>query len=435
MILLRKFTAICLICIIFISTLTGCFDAREVTEMTYVYSIGMEKGVKDKLRISIQIPTFKGSETEAAKNNMPNVTSEQSGDILTIIIDCPTFYIGINMLNTFLSREVSYMHTKYIVFSENLAKDGIGSYLTGLFRGRQIRREIFIIICKDSASEFLKKNFPTLGSSLTKKQQNLMEQSKHTGLFPEITYRDVLNSLITPYDQIIAPLAAVNTDNEFKPGEGSGKETSKLGVPYYAGQLPRQGDGLVELLGTAVFDGDKLIGELNGDETRVLLMTRDDFRQGNFTIQDPEEKDKIVTLNIKRQKKPSIKVDVSENNPIVNLHVYLEGEILAIQSAVNYEEKDLKSLLENSLKEQIKMNLEKTIKKCQGLKSDVFKFGKVAATHFLTIQDFENYKWLDKFKDANVNIQIDFTIRRTGTILKNKEIIYTEDNKNKEKKE
>lgn len=426
---MRKVILLFLVCIIFSSTLTGCYDAKELTEWTYVYSIGMDHGIKDKLRMSIQIPTVKGSSSNNEISGMANstISSEEKEGLTTISIDCPSFYAGINMINTFLSRELNYMHTKFIVFSEKLAKDGIETYLNGFPRGRQIRRQLYIIISRDSARDFLKENVPRTSSSLTKMQEAIItQQSKNTGYFPHVSYGDVTNSLKTSYGQIIIPLAAVNNFSEFWDSEETGSELSKTSGEYYAGELPRIGGSKVEFLGTAIFDGGKMVGELNGDETRALLMTRGEFKKGNFAITDPKNSEKTVSLNISQQKKPKVKVNLTDSKPIIDLTVYLEGEILAIQSTIEYEKKELKPLLEDAFKEQIKMNLESTIKKCQYLNSDVFKFGSVAGVQFRTIQEFESYNWLSKFKDASVNVSVQFSIKRTGTMLKNKEPMSSE---------
>jgi Spore germination B3/ GerAC like, C-terminal. len=37
---------------------------------------------------------------------------------------------------------------------------------------------------------------------------------------------------------------------------------------------------------------------------------------------------------------------------------------------------------------------------------------------FLTIQEWEKYDWLSHFKDAQVSTEVDFIIRRTGTLTK-----------------
>jgi hypothetical protein len=44
-------------------------------------------------------------------------------------------------------------------------------------------------------------------------------------------------------------------------------------------------------------------------------------------------------------------------------------------------------------------------------------FGYKAAEQFLTIQDWEKFDWLSSFKDAEVTTDVEFILRRTGTII------------------
>lgn len=424
---MRRIISLILICVIPLTLFTGCFDAWEVTEMAYVYSIGLEKGVTDKLRMTIQVPSMAGGKGGGQSGGSEG--GQKQSDIETITIDCPTFYSGVNMVNSFISRQLNYMHAKYLVFSESLAKEGIDTYITALIRGRQTRRQMNIIVTKGSASEFLKEHTTAVSSSLSKKQQNMIDQGGNTGFFSDTTYGDMINASKAPYSQAIAILAAVNDDSRFKDGEGKGDTPFKSSGDYYAGELVRKGGSKVEFLGAAVFDGGKMVGELNGDETRALLMLRGEFERGYFAVKDPKESDTIITLDVRRQKKPNVKVQFQDGKPVIDVKIFLEGDFLAIQSTVDYEGKELKPLIENEFKKLIKEEIDKTIKKCQNLSTDVFKFGTVAAMHFLTIEEWEKYNWFKKFKDASVNTQVDFKIRRTGTMLKSSEIYSTEGKK------
>lgn len=430
---MRRIILFILICILPLTALSACYDAQEVTEWAYVYSIGMEKGVTDKLRMSVQIQTMKGGAGGGGQTDGGGKTNgEEKDGYVVITIDCPTFYAGVNMINSFLSRELNYMHTKFMVYSENLAKEGIDTYITAFIRGRQIRRDINIIVSKGSASEFLKASTTVVSAELSKKQENLIQQSKNTGFFIDATYGDFISALKTQYNQPVAILAAVNESSTFREGEGTGEVPFKTSGDYYAGGLVRKGGSNVELLGTALFDGGKMVGELNGDETRAMLMARGEFSRGFFAVRDPKKSDTTITVEVRKQRGRNVKVRFEKNKPVIDLKVFLEGDILAIQSTIDYEDKKLKPILENTVKDLIKNQLDRTIQKCQRLNADVFKFGHVAAMSFDTIPQWEGYNWLKQFKDARVNTEVEFKVRRTGTMIKSSEI-YTSEGKKGER--
>jgi len=191
---------------------------------------------------------------------------------------------------------------------------------------------------------------------------------------------------------------------------------------YIAGNLPRKGGNSVDLFGCAIFNGDKMIGELNGHETRLLLITRGEFKQGFFTIEDPIMPELIIPIDIRQKESPDVKISFSKNRPAINVAIALEGDILAIQSGISYERPDMNNIVENALNQRIKSGIEELIIKCQDLNVDVFKFGGKVARKFATIQNWEKYNWLERFNEADITVDVEFKIRRTGTMLKSSPI-------------
>ena len=113
----------------FLLSLTACYDAHEMDDMLYVVAIGVDKGISDKWRLTIQFPTMKegGGQTQSGSGG----GDEQSGHSYASI-DVPSFFTGIDMLNASLPRKLNFSHTQIIVFSEELAEEGlIGEY--GIF--------------------------------------------------------------------------------------------------------------------------------------------------------------------------------------------------------------------------------------------------------------------------------------------------------------
>jgi spore germination protein KC len=158
-----------------------------------------------------------------------------------------------------------------------------------------------------------------------------------------------------------------------------------------------------------------MVGELSGDETRYMLMVRDEFERGFFTMKDPKEQEMIIALDVRGPTKPKIKVTLDDTVPVIHLKMHLNADILAIQSGVNYEHPKLKVLLEKEFQQIIKNGIEKVVRKCQNLNTDVFMFGDHAIKNFLTIDDLENYNWNSHFEDAKVTVEVKVAIRRTGT--------------------
>jgi Ger(x)C family germination protein len=319
------------------------------------------------------------------------------------------------------------MHTELLVVSEDLAKSGmLGEFLAPIIRFRQIRRSMHVFVSKDSGMDYLIALKPLVGTALSKNLQNMAKESGITGFFSHITLQNFYDQMKSTYRQPVLPLGAVSNPENLKQEGENWENKFKTGGEYYAGELPINVQNGVEIFGMAVFDGDKMVGKLTGDETRLMQMANGDFKMAFFTMQDPKKPSLIIPLDIRRLRKPSVKIKFEGDKPVIHLKVELEGDLLAIQSRINYEQPELKPVLEKAFEKQIKEDLDKLMEKAKGLKTDIFGFGQIAAVHFLTIQEWEKYNWSNKFQNAEITTEVKFMIRRTGTQLRSSPIITTE---------
>ncbi|MGE5632790.1 MAG: Ger(x)C family spore germination protein [Caulobacteraceae bacterium] len=425
---MRRTALFILICCIFSIVFTACYDANETDDFAHVLAVGIDKGVSNKWRITVQFATLKkdgGSKMQTTGGNETFEMQEQDG-YTSIALDAPSFYGGVSMINSILPRKLNFMHTKLLVLSEDIAKSGlVGEYLAPIARYREIRRNVRVLISKCQASEFIKENKPFFGKTLSKSMEQIVQDWSNMDFFPNITLGDFYDDIKSTYNQPIAILACVNDYSSFKETGSQWGEEFKSEGDYLAGQIPRIGGNKIELYGTAVFDGDIMVGELNGDETRLMLMARDQFQRGFFTMPDPENPELIVPLDVRAARKRKVMIKLAGDKPVIALKIQLEGDLLAVQSGINYESKEMKPVLEKAFKQYIKNGLDKLIEKCQRLNADVFRFGGIAARQFATIEEWERYNWIAKFEKAEVNTEVDFTIRRTGAILKSSPVIKT----------
>jgi len=117
---------------------------------------------------------------------------------------------------------------------------------------------------------------------------------------------------------------------------------------FKAGDMPKVGTIKSEVMGLAVFNGSKMVGELDGEETQLQLMLEGNFGYSYVTIPDPEAEDYVVLLNIKQNRKPKRKVEIVDEKTHIKVNIYLEADILSIQSGVNYESLEKVKILEDA---------------------------------------------------------------------------------------
>jgi spore germination protein KC len=293
-------------------------------------------------------------------------------------------------------------------------------------RFREIRETVHVYITKNKAMDIIKANTPIIGSALAKDHLIWTRESERTGFFPHSTLNDYYNSLKSNRRFPITAIISLNEMKSFVEDAEPYKGKLKSGGEYMSGELPRLGLNQLEIWGVAVFDGDIMVGELNGRETRVLLILRGEFERSFVNLEDPANPDYAIPLDVTVREKPKVKVSIKDEKPVVNVGLKLDADILAIQSHVYYENPANKRVLEEACTNMMLDEVEKLIVKCRDLGVDPFKFGEYASRQFLTIQELEEYNWNEKFKEATIIVDLSVIIRRTGTMLKSNKIISPE---------
>lgn len=404
------------------SLFSGCYDRREIDDLAYVIAIGFDKGTTNILRMTLQlaVPTAIGGGGEGGGGGGGGEKA------LTLTsIDTPTIYTGLNMVNTYLSKQLNMSHAKIVVFSEELAREGIGQYIHALIRGREFRPNMTVIVAKGRADEFIKSNKPVLEINPAKLYELILGTYRYTGFIANTQLINFYLQEESSYHQAVAVLAGVskyeNVDEFSSEDSTAGKKNEPMITEgdYIAGNIPRIGFGKSEIMGLAVFDGDRMVGELDGEETLYHLMLSGQYNHSSMSIRDPLVKDKLVVLNVIQSRKPVHKVRLVDGKPKIYAQVRLEADILSIQSGKNYEDIKNTGILEKAAEDQIREGMLQCLNKTSKVfHTDICGFGKEVKKKVLTWEDWLKVDWLKKYKDASFTVDVDLKIRRPGLLIR-----------------
>jgi spore germination protein KC len=421
----NKFLIIIFFIVFLCLPLAGCYDSTEIDEEVYALAIGVDKGVSNMIRVTVQYATYKegggsqgsgggGGDSSGGENKADS--GEVDGTIVSTV-EAPSLLEGINFFNLSSNRQISLFHAKMLVISEEYAREGVMSYIESLARYREIRESMRVVVCRGTAEEFIKESSDFIGTNMSKGMELGFYQSRNTGYFPDIFFHDFYSALLSPYGQPVAIYAGVNRFDQLAEPGGNGPAL-RTETDIKPGQIPRKGGSKSELFGTAVFDGDKMVGALFKDETRFYLMAVGKLHWGVFSLEDKRNPGYVYIIEIANSRKPEIRVRFAEGIPVIDLKLKLEADIVSIQSRIDYESLSLIGELEKSAEEYFREGIKKTIEKTQNeLNSDIFFFGKKASGSFRTIQELENYNWLKHYREAEVNVDVDVKLRRTGFLF------------------
>jgi spore germination protein KC len=229
-------------------------------------------------------------------------------------------------------------------------------------------------------------------------------------------------------DTSIQPIAVLAGASDFKNSDdfdlsGSTYKEKGRSQPlegdFKAGGVTKVGEQKNEIMGLALFDRGKMVGEIDGEETTYHLMAEGEFGYSYLTFPDPLKQGHYVLLNVKQSRKPKKKVEMVDSKPKIDVKIILEADILSIQSGINYEDPKNIGVLERAAEEFLKEGALRYLNKTSGeFGVDICGFGKLMKSKFLTWDQWVDFGWLKKYKDATFDVNVDLKIRRPGLMLR-----------------
>lgn len=102
--------------VIFINGFSASYTSRQIGNLAYVLAMGIDVGEKSKLKVSVQ---FSQSSTFASSSGG---SSPSSNNIVLVSGEANSIFSAINLLNSYIGKEINLSHCSLFIFSEEFAK-------------------------------------------------------------------------------------------------------------------------------------------------------------------------------------------------------------------------------------------------------------------------------------------------------------------------
>ncbi len=287
---LTKFIFIISILSIFIYAFSSSYVSHNITNLAYVVAIGLD--VVDSTSSANTQDSNTESQSSELDSNKIKVSfqfintsalgdnASASGESTSIVnsVESSSISTAINMMNTYIGKELNLSHCKVVVFSEKFAETDISEEIYTLINNTQVRPTTNIIVSKCDASYYIENSKPSLEQLVTKYYDIFPNSGKYNGYTENITIGDFFNNLVCSSCNPSAILGGLNSDtynqNEFDNINDSISNNSNI--------IGKRG---TENIGLALFDGGKLIGELSGLETLWHLIIQNNRKSHDSNLQ------------------------------------------------------------------------------------------------------------------------------------------------------
>ena len=380
--------------------LTGCDNTSGVEGKAYVIALGLDKGDTEKLKLSLQIAVLSGSSNKSSGNQ-----SSSSEPSTVISVECSSIDSGINLINSYISKKINLSHCKAIIFSEELAIDGLSDYIYTLASNIEIRSQCHVLISRCKASQFLEHSSPIFESNPANYYERIFNSSEYSGYVENSYLYHFYDAILSTTSEATAILCGINTKNTHS------TFSNTLDGSYKADETPIESKNNVEIIGTAVFKDDKLVGELDNVETMCHLIITNDLKNTTITIPSPYSSTNNLSIFLSLNKQTVNKVTFVNGYPFIECNVDVIGDVLSMENSMDLNDTNtinaLNSYVSNYLTEIITDYLYKT---SNILNSDINSFGKYALIKYATWNNWLDSDWLNNYQNAffkvNVNVKI-----------------------------
>src|SRR3954453_2587866 len=366
--------------------LTGCWDQRELTDLSVVTGMAVDKGENGRYKLTVEVINTVELNSKTAGGNSPSFVYSLEGDTVEELS---------RKMNIAFSRNLLYSHMRVFVISKDIASDGMMGFLDPFERSREFRDDFDIILAKEGeAADILQVVYTIQKSSSLKLMSQLEIASEAWGSAPAVQINDFIRAFTSPGRQPV--MAAVRIQGD--PKKGNSVDNMKKPHP----------DAVVVIDSMALFNKNKLVGFLSVEDTRNYLWTQNQLKRTTITV--PCE-DKLATLKT-TDSVTKLKGTIKNGKPKIQVDIIMEGYFGGSTCEGSLDDpntyKKVEKLTNQSVKEKV-LGTIRTVQKDYGI--DIFGFGEVVAR-----QDYKNFKkvkddWDEAFKDAEIDVGVNIKIR------------------------
>ena len=437
--------------VIFSNAFSASYTSRNISNLAYIFALGIDKGENAKIKISAQlskIATSTGGGGSSGEGNNPILISCEANSIFS----------GINLLNTYIGKELNLAHCSVFVFSKEFAQDGISSEIYSLINNEEVRPSTNLVVSTCDAYDYLKNSNPNLERLTTKYYETFSITDRFTGYISNITIGNFYNTLASKDEEATAILGGLNSaarsensksssnsnksdssDTEKLSSESSGSSNSSNNSSnessnqssqeqessiinpedLTAGTSSASGKRGTENIGLAVFENDKFRGELTATETICHLLINNDLDSCIISIDNPIVESEKMELQLFPSKKTKITINIIDGIPHISIKLYLNADVMTLEQDIDYENSETLEKISSAAKNYLINELNKYLNKIsKEYNCDIDKFYSKAIGHFATIPEWENFNWKEKFKNAVFNIDLDFNVTSSLLVTK-----------------
>lgn len=391
--------------IIFVSAFSSSYTSHNMSNLAYVLALGIDIGENSKMKLSAQFTKSSASSPEGG-------SSDESSNIVLVSSEGDSIYSCLNLINTYIGKEINLSHCNVLIFSEEFAKKGISAQIYSLLNNEEFRPTTNLVISKCTAYDYLDNVKPNLEKLTVNYYDTFSLTNKFTGYFSDITVGEFYNMLSSTSCDGTAILGGLNKTARDEESDNETTDSITNSENLTAGTSSVEGKRGSENIGIAIFDNDKLCGELTSIETICHLLINNDIDSCIISIDNPYKEnlnnpEEKLELSITPIKKSKVFVKIINDIPHIYIDLKLRSSLLTLENNIDYSKNDVIETISSSAEKYLEEQFYNYFSKIStNLGTDIDCFANKALSSFSTNDEWNNFNWPENFKNSKFFITI-----------------------------
>lgn len=358
--------------------LTGCWNAREINELGFVLSIGIDK-TEDGFKVTAQMAS-----PETFSKSQSGSGGSQTKPFWIITSSGKTIFEAIRNMASISSRRIFWAHIKVIVISEELARSNTLEIFDFFARNPELRLRTLIAVTPEEAAKIIEV-VPEMEKDPALYLEKIIENNNLTGKSYSIMLKDFLEDYLNP---------------------NVGPVTSRIILDK------SKTSPVVKTSGAYVFDGHKVTASLNEEETRGLLWIKNKMKGSIMVVYCPED-NKPVTLEIKGAK-TSYKSYLDKGIPHFTIKVKVNANITEQSCLTDFNDQQELIKLTKALETAIYKDIQSTVTTAKNLSIDYPSLCRILRRQHDKEWKQISSNWNKIYRDIEVTINVEANINHVS---------------------
>ncbi|OCT16282.1 hypothetical protein A8709_02275 [Paenibacillus pectinilyticus] len=395
----RSINMLLLIAILLLTT--GCWNRQEADKIEYVLAAGIDLNDKGQIVLTVLTPVLEAMKPTSGLKGEQKKTLSVVGNTT---FEAARSYIKI------VGRKLYWSHLQVLIIGEEAAKTNVNHYLDFFSSDPELRGTAYIALAKGRALDMLESS-PDITALSSNYLKDSITNTDLEGKSVKVHFTEFARKLAEPTGgQPFTSMLQLVEQSDYV------KDT--VGVKPYQGGETHQ-SSLFYTSGTGVFSNGKLVGTLNGTETRGFMWVRGKLKSSIVVVPCPDDSNCRISLEIAGEKKSRQKVYYRDGKATIQLHIAVEFNIGDKASTQFQTDAKTITYLEDQLSGTIRSEVQLAFRKIAiKYKSDIFAFGNRLEDRDPKLWKQIKDQWEESIlPEADLDIQVNAKLRRTSRTL------------------